>query len=126
MTNAITWVVSANADWIRIFELDEAGKLKELEVIDNAQAQRRTASVGQAAVAGAASGVDHSAMRMNAHLAHGRRQGRYERLVMIAPEYMLPTLVHDLSPEVRATVILEINADIAKHSPATIRSSLPI
>ncbi|NYE60772.1 protein required for attachment to host cells [Duganella sp. 1224] len=72
--------------------------------------------------------AEHEAERfardINAYLLQSRRDGVYDKLVLIAPPHFLGVLRQVLDPHVRATAQLEINKDYTQLSADELRAQI--
>ena len=140
MTAALIWVVTTDGERARIFQLDKAeDTLREVKVIHHAETSVQGMVTGQAAtslrrrpeqeepvIINASPVLADFAKTVGAQLDLAKRRGRYERLVMIAPQNILPRLLDSLSPRVHGALIAKMEDNRTDDTPAVIRSILPM
>jgi hypothetical protein len=133
-----TWVAVVGAESARIYEL-EAGNdsLRPVDTVDCADvastSHTKEAAPADRPFTGAAANTrcdDWMARIRAVSNATGRRldrwyqRGRFDHLVIVAPEALLP--LDTLSPSLRSALLLEMELDAAHHTTAMIRASLPL
>lgn len=135
------WVVVAESSRARLLEASGLrAPLRELE----AMVQPRAQAHGPAMIDGVASGAhdrtgeghlsadERARPKANAAQAFareiaakvdaGRKRGRFDTLVLVAPPRFLGLLRQELPPEARRRVQLEVHKELVTHSVSTIRN----
>jgi len=141
---AATWIVVANSSAARIFSADDPnGPLTELESIVHPEgrlpARELTSDLPGRAFDSAGHGrhtmesevgprqqaaVDF-AILLARRLERARVEGDTVRLVLVSPSGFLGLMRKSLTVETRRLVVLELNKNFVKFSPAEIRERLP-
>lgn len=135
-----TWVVVTDGQRARILRLEEpADILREVEVIRQAGPEPAGVAAASAAAPapaanepGAAERIDTGAevekfaQLLGSHLQQSHHRGRFDRLILIAPETMMPRLTHHLDSGLMSVLLAEIANDMMGCSAAEIRMHLPV
>jgi protein required for attachment to host cells len=135
-----TWVVVTDGQRARILRLQEpADILREVEVIRQAgpepegvAAHRTDAPAPAANGPGAAERIDTGpevekfAQLLGSHLQQAHQRDRFDRLILIAPETMMPRLTDHLDSGLMSVLLAEIASDMMGCSAAEIRMHLPV
>lgn len=119
---ASTWVLVADARRARILEQrDGADGLAEIAVFERIDARAPSAGNGRVWVAHG----DGFANAITGYLSNAFAQGRFARLVLVAPEPMLDAIYETLPPPVRSTLDLLTDADLVDAEPRAVLACLP-
>lgn len=144
MAKSNTWVLVAEASRAKLFT-SEGGRhpLQELEDFIHAEGRMHEQELGsdQPGRAFDSAGRGRHAMeqktslhrqaetafarQLNEVLLAGQRDGRYQRLCLVAPPEFLGLLRESLDETVRRRVIFELDKNLTQHSAPDIREHLP-
>lgn len=138
------WILAAGSGKARLFEADgRNAPLRETRTLVDTAVRQRSGDIqadapgrsfdrrgpGRHAMAPRQDPTRERARHFAAEIAdmldEGRREGRYERLYLLADPRLLGQLREALDKATRALVAGEITKDLSARSPETIRAHLP-
>lgn len=137
----ITWIVVTDGKALRVLELAEpadapievASESHTLELSDQRWQMGADAvpgedelMQGEEAFPGADTTLVRLAQQICTRLTQARRGGRFDRLVVAAPDEMLDVLTRSLGKELREVLMLEVEDDLINADATVIRASLSL
>lgn len=136
-----TWILIADREHARVLELSDPHKIPYgINIGNYVEAVNHELTKGEVSMSGSEnesmtagnavldseSGLRDLRSTISASLEQARLDGRFDRLVIVAPEQVLSDLMSSLTRAVRELVVIESSADLMNADATVIRASLPI